>query len=143
MYNHALPADRKKQRPLKSSVRVRNEMKRKPLAFALLIVAILVSAFAYVRIDLLERLHNAFEPRYINITSEQMTQLLSKEQLANNAVTAMAEHRKISTLWLGTIHISKFVITLLIGLVLIQALIILVMAFRSNKRVEASVNNPA
>jgi hypothetical protein len=118
-------------------------MKINIFAFALLLIAILVSAFAYVRIDLLERLHNAFEPRYVNITSEQMVRLLSKEQLANNAVTAMAEHRKISILWLGTIQISKCVITVLIVLILIQALIILIMAFRSNKRVEASVNSSA
>ena len=108
-------------------------MKRKIFAVALLLIAILVSTFAYVRIDLLEQLHKAFEPRYINITSEQMARLLSKEQLANNAATAMAEHKKISILWLGTIHISKFVVTILIALVLIQALIILVMAFRSNQ----------
>ena len=118
-------------------------MKRKAFGFALLLITILVSAFAYVRIDLLERLHKVFEPKYIEITSGQMLQLLSKEQLAESAAQAMAKHQEISKLWLGTIHISKSIITLLIVLALIQALIILVIAVRSNKRVEASVNRPA
>ena len=57
-------------------------MKRKALAFVLLLITILMSVFAYVRIDLLERLHKVFEPKYIEITSSQMLQILSKEQLA-------------------------------------------------------------
>jgi len=118
-------------------------MKRKILAFVLLLIAILVSAFAYVRIDILESLHEFTQPRYVQLTAKQAAGVLSKEQLAENWVAVIAKYQAASTLWLKAIHMSKFIIILLIALVLIEAVIIVVIALRSNQRVEASANSSA